>query len=72
LLGGTDRFVVYAVDSDAASQLPQSTIRSLLPSDLGLLLLRHVLILDFSSRPFDELEFSRLIPLAKQLAERIA
>jgi hypothetical protein len=70
-LGGTERFVVYAVDSDAANALPQSSIRSLLPSDLGLLLLGQTMIIDFSSRSFDELEFSRLIPLAKQLAERV-
>jgi hypothetical protein len=70
-LGGTERFVVYAVDSDAASALPQSTIRSLLPSDLGLLMQGNWMILDFSSRPFDELECERLISLAKQLAQHI-
>jgi len=71
MLGGTERFVVYAVDSDAAADLPQSTIRSLLPSDLGLLMLGHSMILDFSSRAFDELEFGRIIALARQLAQRI-
>ena len=71
LLGGTERFVVYAVDSDAAADLPQSALRSLLPSDLGLLMLGHSMILDFSSRAFDELEFSRMIALAKQLAQRV-
>ena len=71
LLGGTERFVVYAVDSDAAADLPQSTIRSLLPSDLGLLMLGHSMILDFSSRSFDEMEFGRMLALAQQLAKRI-
>ncbi|HSZ56244.1 MAG TPA: hypothetical protein VK797_11325 [Tepidisphaeraceae bacterium] len=66
-IGEIERFVLYAADSAAAGEFPDSTARSLLPPDIGLLLYGHWLVLEFSRRPFDDLEFNRLIALAAQL-----
>lgn len=70
-LGSTERFVVYGTDSAAARELSQSMARSLLPPDIGLLLYGSELVLDFSGRPFDPIEFNRMLALADQLAEKL-
>ena len=70
-LGTTERFVVFGSDSTAARVLSQSMARSLLPPDIGLLLHGHELVLDFADRPFDTIEFNRMIALANQLAEKL-
>jgi len=46
-------------------------LRSLLPPDVGLLLHGRHLVLDFSDRPFDAIEFGRMLALADQLAARL-
>ena len=69
-LGATDRFVAYGTDSAAARAVSKSMLRSLLPRDIGLLLHGHQLVLDFSDRPFDAIEFGRMLALADQLAGR--
>ena len=71
LLGGTDRFMVFGTDSSAARVLSQSMARSLLPPDVGLLLHGRELLLDFSTRPFDAIEFDRMLALAEQLAGKL-
>jgi len=71
LLGSTERFVVYGTDSAAARELSQSMARSLLPPDIGLLLYGSELVLDFSGRPFDPIEFNRMLALADQLAQKL-
>jgi hypothetical protein len=70
-LGTTERFMIYGTDSDAATALSQSMTRSLLPPDIGLLLHGNQLLLDFSDRPFDEIEFNRMLALADQIAEKL-
>jgi hypothetical protein len=67
LMGAGHRFAVYGADSAAARALAESSVRALLPQDVGLLLHGQYLVLDFSSRPFDGLEFNRMIALAEQL-----
>jgi hypothetical protein len=67
LMGAGHRFTVYGADSAPARALAQSSVRALLPQDVGLLLHGQHLVLDFSSRPFDGLEFTRMIALAEQL-----
>lgn len=67
-LGATDRFVAFGTDSAAARLLSKSMLRSLLPADVGLLLHGGHLVLDFSGRPFDVIEFGRMLSLADQLA----
>ncbi len=63
----SERFVVYSVDSLPARRIARSSLRPLLPPDIGLLLHGRHMLLDFSARPFDPLEFDRLIALADQL-----
>ncbi len=69
--GGTDRFVLFASDTEAAREFPTHAVRSLTPPDVGILVQDGVLVLDFSSRPFDDLEFSRMNALADQLAQKL-
>jgi hypothetical protein len=70
-LGATERFVAYGTDSAAARVVSKSMLRSLLPPDVGLLLHGRHLVLDFSDRPFDAIEFGRMLALADQLAARL-
>jgi len=70
-MGETDRFVVFGTDSTPARVLSKSMGRALLPPDVGLLLIDRWLILDFSTRPFDTIEFGRMIALADQLAGKL-
>jgi hypothetical protein len=69
--GGTDRFILYADDSEAAAEFPARAIRSMSPQDVGVLVYKDALVIDFSSRPFDDLEFNRMTALADQLAQKI-
>jgi len=69
-LGATERFVAYGTDSAAARTVSKSMLRSLLPPDVGLLLHGRRLVLDFSDRPFDAIEFGRMLALADQVAGR--
>ena len=69
--GATDRFIAYGTDSAAARLVSKSMLRSLLPPDVGLLLHGRRLVLDFSDRPFDTIEFGRMLTLADQLATHL-
>jgi hypothetical protein len=71
-LGSTERFVVFGAAAESALALSDSAIPALLPPDVGLLLAGSFLILDFTTRPFDQIEFGRMIDLAEQLAPRLA
>jgi hypothetical protein len=71
LLGATERFVIYGADSAAARALAGSSARALLPPDVGLLLHGRQLLLDFSARPFDAIEFDRMIALADQIVAHL-
>ena len=70
-LGSTERFMAYGTDSAAARALSKSSLRSLLPANVGLLLHGHTVLLDFSDRPFDSIEFGRMLALSDQLASRL-
>ncbi len=70
-LGNVERFVVYGTDTQSAEALSKSQIRGLLPRDVGLLLHGPWLILDFSDRKFDPIEFDRMTALAEQLAAHL-
>jgi hypothetical protein len=67
-LAPPDRFMVFSADARAAWNLVNSAARGLLPPDTGLVLHDHFLVLDFSARPFDPIEFQRMITLADQLS----
>ena len=62
------RFTICGEDWLATRELADGMARGLLPGDLSLVrTLRHLLI-DFSSRPFDEIELTRVRSLATQMA----
>jgi hypothetical protein len=67
----TERFVIFGSESRAALALAESGLPGLLPADIGLVVAGNHLLLDFSGRPFDEIEFDRVIDLAEQLAPRL-
>lgn len=68
----TERFMVFGSEARAATTLAESSAPALLPPDIALIVTGNCLILDFSTRHFDEIEFDRLIDLAKQLAPRLS
>jgi hypothetical protein len=62
-----ERFVIFGTDSAAARRIAKSSLLALLPPDIGLLLNGSALVIDFSARPFDAIELSRLCALTEQL-----
>lgn len=67
----SERFVVFGDNSAAARSMARSSLSALLPPDVGLLLHGHRLVLDFSDRPFDTIEFDRMIALANHLTAHL-
>ena len=63
-----ERFVAFATDARSAKRMANSAARGLLPHDVGLLAHGPALVLDFSRRPFDGVEFDRMLVIAEQLA----
>jgi hypothetical protein len=63
----SERFVIFGTDSAAARTLSKSSLPALLPPDIGLFLHGRRLVLDFSDRPFDPIEFDRMVALANHL-----
>jgi len=70
-LGDPNRLLVCGTDSGAARALADSFVVALLPPDVGLLLHGRQIALDFSSRPFDVIEFNRMLTLVDQIAEHL-
>jgi hypothetical protein len=62
------RFVVVGSDLAATRRLAESSIPSLLPADLGLVRVGQHLLIDFSTRPFDEIEMNRIKSVLDQVA----
>jgi hypothetical protein len=56
IVGSNERFAILGHDPAAARLLLASSVRALLPPDVGFLLHGHILMLDFSARPFDPIE----------------
>lgn len=67
----SERFVIFGTDSAAARSVAKSSLPALLPPDVGLLLHGQVLVLDFSARPFDTIEFDRMLTLAIHLTAHL-
>jgi hypothetical protein len=65
--GGLHRFTLFAAGSDAKNGFPDSIAQAILPPDVGLLVSEGAIVLDFSGRPFDDLEFNRMVALAAEL-----
>jgi hypothetical protein len=70
-MGEIERFMVFGTEATAARRLSKSEARALLPQDIGLLLHGRQLVLDFSSRPFDPIEFGRMTAVAEQLVTHL-
>jgi hypothetical protein len=68
----SERFMIFGAEGRAAGVMAESTAPALLPPDVALIVTGNHLILDFSSRHFDEIEFDRLIQLAEQLGPRLS
>lgn len=66
------RFSVMGQEIAAARKLSATGIRSLLPADIGLLLGPGALLLDFSTRPFDDIEFERMLIIGEQVIAALA
>lgn len=64
----SERYTIHGTDAATARVVVGSMLLALLPKDLGLILHGRRLILDFSTRPFDGIELSRIVALAEQLA----
>jgi len=62
------RFTVMGDDWIATRDLAQGMARGLLPGDLSLIRTQRHLLIDFTSRPYDELELTRMKTLALQMA----
>jgi hypothetical protein len=70
-LGDPDRLLVCGTDSSAARAVAESFVVALLPPDIGLLLHGRQIALDFSARPFDVIEFNRMLALMDQIAAHL-
>ncbi|CAN5492986.1 hypothetical protein BH10PLA1_BH10PLA1_16550 [soil metagenome] len=70
LITGNERFLALGVDSAAARQIADA-LRALLPPDLGLLVQGRSMVIDFSARLFDTIEFDRMIALSDQLISHL-
>jgi hypothetical protein len=69
--GSSERFAILGHDPAAARLLLASSVRALLPADVGFLLHGNILMLDFSARPFDPIELDRMLAVAAQVAEHV-
>jgi hypothetical protein len=67
----SERFVIFGADPAAAKTLSGSSLPALLPPDVGLLLHGRHVVLDFSNRPFDAIEFDRMLVLANHLTAHL-
>jgi hypothetical protein len=66
-LSSQTRFAVYGLRATDARELAGGAARALLPPDIGLIRNADAVILDFTSRPFDPVEFSRVCAIAEQI-----
>ena len=67
-LSSEARFSVYGLRAIDARQLATGPSKGLLPADIGLIRNADAIILDFTTRPFDPVEFSRMCAIAEQVA----
>ena len=64
----TGRFTILGDDLLATRRLADGSSKALLPGDLSLLRIDEFLVLDFSARPFDPIELTRVLSMLDQLA----
>lgn len=66
-LSSSVRFAVFGLRAIETRELALGPARALIPPDIGLIRNDDELILDFTARPFDTVEFSRMLAVAEQL-----
>ncbi|MGN6504217.1 MAG: hypothetical protein ACTHM6_01520 [Tepidisphaeraceae bacterium] len=66
-LSSEARFNVYGLRAIDARLLATGPSKALLPYDIGLIRNADAVILDFTTRPFDPVEFSRMCAIAEQI-----
>ncbi len=66
-----ERFVAMGSDRRSAATLAGSAAVRLLPPDIGLWLQGPFLVLDFSARAFDAIEFDRMLAICQQLIQQL-
>jgi hypothetical protein len=66
-----ERFVVHAMESKMAQMIAASPARGLLPPDVGLMLHGPYVTIDFSARPFDSIEFERMLVVMEQVVSTL-
>lgn len=66
-LSSESRFTVCGLAAIEARKLAAGPVRALIPPDIGLIRSADRLIIDFSARPFDPVEFSRMLAIAEQV-----
>ena len=69
-LSSQSRFAVYGLRATDAKELAGSAARALLPRDIGLIRNADAVILDFTSRPWDPVEFSRMTAIVEQIVDK--
>jgi hypothetical protein len=67
-MSASERFIIAAADSRAAKEISKSPARGLLPPDVGLILHGPYVTLDFTNRPFDTIEFERMLAVMQQIS----
>jgi len=65
----SDRFQIMGNDLSANLRISQSVIAGIAPPDVAFLFTEGHMVLDFSSRPFDPIEFDRMLVLADQIGK---
>lgn len=70
-LSSETRFNVYGLRAIDARQLATGPSRALLPPDIGLIRNADAIILDFTTRPFDPVELSRVCAVAEQITQQL-
>lgn len=70
-LSNETRFSVFGSEAIAARKLASGPAAALIPRDIGLVRTGKTLILDFTARPFDTVEFTRIDAIAGQLVEKL-
>ena len=65
----SERFQILGNDLSANLRLSESVIAGIAPPDVAFLFTGGLMLIDFSSRPFDPIEFDRMLVLANQIGK---
>jgi len=65
----SERFQIYGNDLSANLRISESSVAGIVPPDIGFLFSGGQLLIDFSARPFDPIEFDRMLALAQQVGK---